>query len=542
LYDKKKQALNKVHDTNTRLLDEFVQQHSYFLFLQSKPGEFFVLKKGTDSLIYLNIIKGQKTISHLPFVPGAEEFHYRSRLFAVSDTSFYLTGHNSGFYSLRFYPKTGKVKLDPYKYFPSYLCSAVLPDQEGQLWVGTNKGLFRQDVEKEWIQIAEVPQQLIKSYPNLRLSHIYASTDKVYAAALGEGGLLIFDKKNFSFQQQVLLDRKWAANNHVSSLVPVEASVLLVGTYGQLHLFNTITKVVSPVMPKGKDQLGWINDIYTDHAGSIWIAGAENVAKFNPANKAVKIISLQKDSLNLPVYFSEDKEQRMWMCSHGIARYDSTSGKFDRIVDSFPFIKMPDRQVSTFLFDGHDNLWFNSVNNGLIKYDKKRKSFRHFTNRDGLPDNNTLALLNVKDQLWIACLSGVACLDLKTERIYAFGVTNGFPDGQLTKGCRFFYDSTRRQIYLPYPNSLVRFNPGALLQQKPSPKTFIESVVIEGKETVYLPGASLQTLWKDKELRITIGSINFRDGAMQRYAYRVIEDSSTAWTEIGMQSSFSISN
>jgi putative methionine-R-sulfoxide reductase with GAF domain len=541
LYDKEKRAIKKVEAGDSPLLSSFIRDYRSYLFLQHKPGQFFVLKEYSDSLIYLNTATGRKMVSRLPFIPDVLEFHYRTRLFSISDTFFYLTGHNSGFFGMRFNPATGSVKLDPQKQFPSFLCNAILKDREGKLWIGTNKGLFRQDKQKEVVHRTMLPQGLADALPSFRLTDIYASADKVYAGSLGEAGLLLFDKKTLNFQEQILFDKNEKSNNQVSSLEPVGNSGLLVGTYSQLKLFDMSTKRARPLV-QGEDSIGWINDLQTDHSGTVWIGGASNVATYTPSTRQLEIVPLQKQLLNLPVYFAEDRQGYMWMGSHGMARYNKANRAFDMAVDSFPFIKMPDRQVVTLHFDAADNLWFNSPNNGLIMYDQKSKSFRHFTNRNGLPDNNVLDLLTVGEQLWIACVSGVACLDLKTERISSFGSQNGFPAEPLIKGCRFFYDSAARQIYLGFSTALVRFSPDALLRQNPPPKTFIESVVVEGRRTIYLPGENLETSWKDKELRITIGSINFRDGILQRYAYRVMDDSTTRWTDIGQQSSFSIAN
>ena len=41
------------------------------------------------------------------------EFDYRSRLVAVSDTLFYLTGNVSGFYKLTLDPRSGDIQFHP---------------------------------------------------------------------------------------------------------------------------------------------------------------------------------------------------------------------------------------------------------------------------------------------------------------------------------------------------------------------------------------------------------------------------------------------
>jgi ligand-binding sensor domain-containing protein/putative methionine-R-sulfoxide reductase with GAF domain len=543
LYNKEKRILSKAQETESPFFAEFTQsRYRSFVFLQPAPGQFFVVKQGSDSLFYFNISSGKKTLSRLPFLPAPLEFHYRTRLFKITDTSFCITRHHAGFYNLHFKPATGVITVDPQPQFAAFLCNSLLSDKDGRLWIGTGKGLFQQNSDKANVQTVTLPQSLVNASPNLRLTHINVVADKVYAGSLGEAGLLLFDKKTLQFNRQVILDKTARSGNRVSAILPVNNSNILVGTYHDLKLYNTRSGIATSVSKKGHDSVGWINDLRQDHAGTIWVSGADNVARYMPATGKLSVVPLQRHVINLPVYLAQDKQGFMWMASHGLARYNDIAKAFDLKIDSFPFIKMPDRQVAAFIFDQYDNLWFNSPNNGLICYNKKDKTFLHLTNRNGLPDNNVLALLNIRNQLWIACVSGVACLDLLTNQVSAFGRQNGFPDEPIIKGCRFFYDSTARQIYLGSATTLVRFDPEALLMQKPPPRTFIESVVIGGRQTIYLPGPTLQTSWKEKELRINIGSINYRDGSLQRYAYRVAEDTLTQWTDIGTQASFSIAN
>src|SRR6185503_5301317 len=58
----------------------------------------------------------------------------------------------------------------------------------------------------------------------------------------------------------------------------------------------------------------------------------------------------------------------------------------------------------------------------------------------------------------------------------------------------------------------------------------------------FLPDSSVSTSWKNNEITITIGNINFSDPGSQAFAYRIYKDEQTPWQQLGSQSSFSISN
>src|SRR5829696_8924544 len=96
LYDTRKRVLKKMEVADCPLMAEYLNARDTYRYLEIKAGSLIILKPDSDSLVYLNTIKNQKVISRLPFKPGFFDFHYRTRLVAVSDTLYYITGHNSG--------------------------------------------------------------------------------------------------------------------------------------------------------------------------------------------------------------------------------------------------------------------------------------------------------------------------------------------------------------------------------------------------------------------------------------------------------------
>src|SRR5690606_27041296 len=154
--------IKKMEAADCPLMAEFLDYPftNYYTFFQHKRGNFFILKANSDNLTYINTLENKKVVSRLPFNPGNDEFHWRSKLIPHSDTTFYITGHYSGFYKVRFYPESGALKLYPGKYFRNYLCTAIFKDKDSHLWIATNKGLFRQNHRKSLVQLALVPAGL----------------------------------------------------------------------------------------------------------------------------------------------------------------------------------------------------------------------------------------------------------------------------------------------------------------------------------------------------------------------------------------------
>lgn len=541
LYEKYQKRAKKMQESDFPLMAEFLNYASKsYTFLQPKPGELFIIKADSDTLVYVDIPGNRKVVSRLPINPTNKEFRYRTRLLTASETVFYITSHFAGFYKFFFDPESGKVTFNTEKYFESYLCNALFKDRENNLWVATNKGVFRQNPQRSRVQVTTFPASLEEKYPELTMDDICVTADKVYAASRASGGLLVFDKKTFQFERQMLFSKYKQPGNTIYAAAMITPNSFLLGTDGPL-LHVTETGKQTKVTPPGWRESFWTSDLFRDRRGNIWI-GAYNVYRYNIADGKMKLVPNHQRLLRVPTALQEDTAGNIWMSGHGLARYNTAKDTIDFMLDSFPYIKMPDKQVGTMVIDQYNTIWFNSSNNGLAGYNINKGTFKHFTRSDGLPDDNMASLIVVGDHLWIACFTGIACMDLRTYKIVSFGKEDGFPEMPVLKGARFFYDSTMRQLYLSFSASLVRFDPLKVLQPKLSPHMFIESLVINGKGTHFLPARDIETSWQNNDVRITIGTINFSDGGNQRFAYRMVKDSLTPWTMIGSQPSFSISS
>jgi len=541
LYDKTTKLFKKMTAADCPLLAEFLNYpKTDCKFFQVKPGQLIVLKSASDSLVYVNIEKKTKVVSRLPVMPLKSEFSWRSKLLLAQDSILYITGHNSGFYKMRFYPESGSVKCYPEKYFPSYQCNELLQDRDNNLWIATTRGLFRQDRLRSHVEVTDIPARLEDTFPGIRIHSVYVTSNKVYAGTRAGGGVLIYNKKTFQFEKQVGLKNE-PVTHHVYRISAIDSSTLLLGTGGPLFLYNEKNGKDVKLNPPAWAEKDWTNELYRDSRGNIWISAA-HIYKYNTAERSFSMLPVTHSMPAIPFAFAEDTSGYMWVAGHGITRYNAALNSFDKRLDSFPFIKMPDKQVTAMIIDKQNLIWFGSINNGLISYDIEKKTFRHFTRSSGLPDDNIASLIIVGTKLWIACYSGIACMDLRSMEIKRFGKDEGLPEMPVLKGSKFYYDSEQQLLYLGFYTAIVRFNPFGMTSSTTRPVVFAENLSINGLKNIYLPGNEISTSWLHNDVTITIGSINFYDGQSQGYAYRIFRNENSPWQQLGSQSSFSISN
>ena len=444
VYNKEKKNFKKLEAADCPLLAEFANQSAYFFF-QQKPGKFFILNAKGDSLIYVDIAGNKKVVSRLPSNLIKPELGWHSRLVPIGDTVFYLTGHNAGFFKLHFDPESGSVTCDTQKYFAAFQCTSFLKDKDNHLWIGTDKGLFREDPARLRVQIAKIPSEIEQAFPNMELCEVFASAENVYVGSRNFGNLLLYNKRNLQFIRDLSFEpyrKKTGQSLNIFSIVEADSATLLLATDGPLFLVNKTATKASILRPSQWSSGDWSADLYKDSKGIIWIS-SYHVYRYWHRQRTFSPIpeNIQRSSQIIqPEAIREDGSGNVWFAGHGLSRYNTSLQRFDLRLDSFPFIKMPDKQVTAVVIDKSRNtIWFNSPNNGLISYNIGNGRFLHFTTSDGLPDNNIAALIIVNDKLWIAgAASGSVLYGSKYAPYYRLWKRRRLSGYAGVRSCRLF--------------------------------------------------------------------------------------------------------
>jgi putative methionine-R-sulfoxide reductase with GAF domain len=543
-YNAEHRQFKKMEAADCSQMKEFLDYpNAGYEFFQPMPDRLFIVNANSNELIYINVKKNQRTVTHIPLISARSEFDHRSTLVAVSDTLLYLTGSESGFYKLAIDPGSGNIQFYPKKYFPSYHCSSLFADANNTLWIATNKGLLKQDNSRMYVEWTAIPSSIQDSFPTSVIDDIYAGDEKLYAATRGDGALLVFNKKPLHLIRRISFDKLTRSPNGVFTIKPTSSGSLFIGTNGPLFSLDLKTDHLKEVALEKWDRAGaWIADLCEDRNKNIWIA-SDNVYKYDAATKKISIILTGgeiADKIQWPARIREDASGNIWIAGHGLIRYNVQLNKIDRVVDSFPSIRMPDNQVPCFVADQSNNLWINSNNNGLICYNIENGTFRHFTRDNGLPDNDIASMIIVQNKLWVASNSGISCIDLRTLNISTYGREEGFPDLPIARNSSFFYDSAFNKLYIGFTNAIAQFDPAIIFQRSRPPQLFIESIATGDQRKFLFPDENFKTSWRDNEILINIGSIDFFTNNSQRFAYQLDDD--TDWQQLGTQSMFSISN
>ena len=364
----------------------------------------------------------------------------------------------------------------------------LLVDREGGLWFGNKKGVlsikdgktdlydfkgystgetyriaYQDRLGNIWISHYELNHQsLIRirngglqnfPLPSAPVTHFAEDLSGNLWVSLYKKGVYRIAKDKLTADQPSInvLEPVWPfeGTNSIASghLCPDREGGMWVGTdRGLVRILPQIIHVFSTRNGLPEDNA---YPIYEDRAGKIWAGLWESsLVKFENG-RFTNLLHGEPETQYIASLF-EDRSGRFWVGNLGHLRY-LNHGKLVDFTVAAGFSE--DTEFSVITEDRQNNLWF-GTNHGLGRYSSGRSTL--FTKKDGLPDDNIVALLPTPaGDLWIGTRAGLALI--QNGKIRTFSAE----DGLASNFIRSLYEDSDRTLWIgSYDGGLTRFKDG----------------------------------------------------------------------------------
>jgi signal transduction histidine kinase/ligand-binding sensor domain-containing protein len=440
----------------------------------------------------------------------------------------------------------------------------ILEDRAGVVWVGTwSGGLNRLDTFAErFRRFAHNPTNP-RSLSNTNVRAVYEDRSGTLYAGTISGGLNLWQQAAQARQRDglaALRAERWNALKHSptdpSSLSDNEIRAVLedkqgrvwVGTSNGLNLWNAATKRWTRLQHNAADSTSLshnqVRGLLQDQTGMMWVTTyGGGVNRLNPATMKCERFQHhpqrpQSLSHNTTWTVYEDRSGTLWIgtIGGGLNKFNPHTASFTayRHDPQNPQSLSSDR--ITFLHeDRKGRFWVATQGGGLDEFDRASGTFRHFTERDGLPSNAIGGVLeDDKGNLWLSTIRGVTKFmpDARTCRNYEasdglnnanfyIGSAHKTRDGLMLFGAAdgltaFYPDSVRDDPYIP-PVVLTAF------------KKFNKNVVLDTAITLL---KTLQLSYNDAVITFEFAALSFAGTEHNRYQY-TLEGFDTQWIDGG---------
>ncbi len=371
-------ASDSSSNTVTAIFEDEHQQ----IWVGYNNGHIDLLEKGAKKL------RGFTPEEGLPTVPITGFVSVRNNLWisTYGEGAYIWTGKRL----FQFGEDDGLLSADIY---------TIATDNLGRVWAGSDAGLvemrFHADFKKEAVTIAK------KTFPDQIVRAILPDADGQLWLGFFDGGIALY---NPSTGTSMIPFSNWS-HGPIQSLALFPGRELWIGTdqHGLLR-YDIGLKSINRIDCSTKKRQKKINDLLADTEGNIWFSTpSEGLVSIT-----AKIRKVSGDPYNVQAIL-ENKDGQVWAGTpQGLfqLKYEPECG--------WTWPSTPTHLMGHNILcvgespDGA--IWAGTFGDGVFRLDRKDGSILHLTENDGLTNGNILSLHISKEKIWLTTLGGVSQL------------------------------------------------------------------------------------------------------------------------------------
>ena len=340
---------------------------------------------------------------------------------------------------------------------------AIYEDRQGTLWIGTGSpfpgetpgdegGLNRLNRKTgrftRYMHDDKDPHSLV----NNKVRAIFEDSRGTFWVGTAGDGLHTMDRNTGIFQRYPYdplhpdkLSRpplnKNITYDHISFITEDALGAIWIGTnISGINRYDPVRKKVTHYDDRDSalgliDGTSWV--AYNSREGVLWISSfGSSIYTIDPY-----YAKIQHYNLGQPVFtFYEDKDHALWIGTlAGLLRKDQVTGMVESFINNtIDHGSLGNNRIYSITKDADDNLWMNTLGNGLHMYNPKTKvftSYHHDSKNDNSLFNDSVYTVYADNQqhLFIGTLNELDIMNLKTgkfthyffdkKRFNAFGFT-----------------------------------------------------------------------------------------------------------------------
>jgi len=410
----------------------------------------------------------------------------------------------------------------------------ILQDRENNILIGTNAGINIYNPGKQFFQTHWPGTEKKHRFPKEPVNDFLELPDgNILIGYYGVNGGIVKMDNAFNFKKQYLLkdgQNKNSASNQVWNLYKDENGIVWApdqkNTIVTLNpVTDKLTEVNDPEMP------GPVTVINRDSAGDTWLGFWRNgLGKISAVSKTKSFYTqfLYSDSTNIKrVQCMLQDADKIWVgtLQNGLQVFDKNKEHFTA---AFTANEKNNRSISsncvTYIIRLSKDTLVIATLMGINIFDKKNKTFKTITAKEGLPNNLVQSI--IKDDfgnVWAACFDDGFCkINMHDLSVTRYGIMDGITDNALTSR---FYKLKNGTFLIGASGSFISFNPSLFKTLSAPGNVRITAVSIYDKEVTVdsqlLNNLPLALSYNENALRIAFTALEFWSPSSIKYYYKL---------------------
>jgi len=405
-------------------------------------------------------------------------------------------------------------------------------DNEGNIWVGTDKGISIFNPASRLFQTVD-ENSLVQPFPRTEVTQIFETgTGDILIATWGNGWYIYnrnFElKKHFSYN----VETDWWDNrkNLVWSFAGAKDGKIWIGyQYGLLGIYDIANKSIRYINEPGFN-LKTIRVIRCDAEGNMWFGIQSGMlGKWDRKKNKFVFYNISPINKNQSSPISD-----MLICSNGEI-WLATSGngfyRFDpvneRIAEHYGNNKnrlANDSIINSLTLVNDSVIGIATSSKGILLFNRFQKTFISITRKDGLPTNEVFGMEEDKQKnIWINTYEGLYMKKYLDNKIVSFNEEDGLLKKRFTQKIFKLNDG---RMTLPASTGFVYFLPENIQVTQTAPKVqfvsfkiFDQSLLIDSLLHIHKP---INLPYDQNFITIGYSSPNFMSRNTTRYFYQLL--------------------
>ncbi|MCO6462211.1 MAG: response regulator [Saprospiraceae bacterium] len=350
----------------------------------------------------------------------------------------------------------------------------------------------------------------------------------------------------------------------IFSILPSNEDEIWVGSSSGLYLLNIKTgsqKIFKPRIEAQDEEDNRIYKILDAGNGTLWCLTPYSFSKFKRQTGTFEHYFFQqkiKNKRGEPTFgeILPDMKGNFWLgTGEGLFYFDTHNKTFRHFFTnpSDPN-SLSYNAVRSMVFDKQfpqKYLWIGTAGGGLNRLDLNTFRFKHFTVREGLPNNVIYGILrDSKGDLWMSTNNGISRFNPVISSFQNYDIQSGLQSNEFNSGA--FYANKDGKFFFGGIKGFNAFFPEEIKNNNYIPPIVFTSFRIAEKRYTIPDSSGLLTMpiwktknitlpYKDNSISFEVAGLDFSNSGNIYYAYR-LEPGSKTWIPLGTNRIIAFSN
>jgi signal transduction histidine kinase/ligand-binding sensor domain-containing protein len=437
----------------------------------------------------------------------------------------------------------------------------IFRSREGQLWMGTSKGLYVADEKENPFHTFILHNDSRYDESPIPIRALLIDNEQTLWAGTGHGSVFRYDPVTAQFRNAIKFpsNSKYPLPYKINCIVQDHSSRLWMtvrggSLYNSEPPFTIATRRSKKKLSVSEEAAESTWGAFIDSEGILWAGymhfgskedSAFGLLRIDPNTMDIKLFSYMPDhtAMGLPSIHDRDKNTLWLVAGDKLCVFDKRTEQITKIYSHDPNNhESISKGGAGQLFTDHKNrLWFPTESGGLDLFNEKGETFTHYPIILPKSESSFCMLEDSSGKFWIATDNGIICFDPDTRDCTTYTTEDGLANDplRLTTAVK----SQAGQFFFGGADGVISFYPEQVQKSVVKSPLFLTNFKVS--DSVWYDeisnGDTIKLTYNDNYFSVDASYLNFGNPSKKQYVY-MLEGYDKDWIKAGERRTIAYNN